>query len=140
MTDDLWYIIKDLEQFTDKTRAIVYNNFGIWQNKTELDILIDDVKVQDKEEFDKVLSHQESLIIVKENIKKERNKKLNKVRYTINDTIFAEIIAKLNDRMVSNILNNLAQKGLVESAFDNETNDFVFWVKDKDEKEKPETD
>jgi hypothetical protein len=34
------------------------------------------------------------------------------------------------------------QKGLVESAFDDKANDFVFWIKDKDEnqEEKPETD
>lgn len=139
MTDDLWYVIKDLKQFTDKARAIVYNNFGVWQNKTELDILIDDVKDKEKEDFDKILSHQESLVIVKENVKKERNKKLNKIRYTVNDTIFAEIIYRLNDRMVSNILNGLVQKGLVETGFDSEANDFVFWIK-QDEDEKPETD
>jgi hypothetical protein len=43
--------------------------------------------------------------------------------------------------MVSNIISGLVQKGLVETAFDEEANDFVFWVKnDQEEKEKPETD
>jgi hypothetical protein len=41
--------------------------------------------------------------------------------------------------MVSNIISGLVQKGLVETAFDEEANDFVFWVK-KNEEEKPETD
>ena len=55
--------------------------------------------------------------------------------------MFADIVHKLNDRMVSNIISGLVQKGLVETAFDNEVNDFVFWVKnDENEKEKPETD
>lgn len=139
---DNWYVINNLTDFTDKARAIVYNNFGVWQNKDEFDILIDDVVDNDKEELDKVLSHQESLVIIKQIVKKERNKKTHKIRYTINDQLFADIIYELNDRMVSNIVMGLVQKGVVETAFDNEANDFVFWIKDKDEneKEKPETD
>ena len=42
--------------------------------------------------------------------------------------------------MVSNILNQLVQKGLVESAFDTESNDFIFWVKDNDKLFKNETE
>lgn len=139
MSESEWYIVPDLSEFTDKARAIVYNNFGVWNNKTEMDILIDDVAINEKEEFDKVLSHQESLVIVKENLKREKNKITKKIRYVLNDDMFAEIVYKLNDRMVSNIISGLVQKGLVETAFDEETNDFVFWVK-KDEEEKPETD
>jgi hypothetical protein len=137
-----WYIITNLNDFTNKARAIVYNNFGTWQNKDELDILIDDIKEQDQEEFNKVLSHQESLVIVKELIKKQKNRKTKAIRYTVNDDIFADIVFKLNDRMVSNIVMGLVQRGLIETAFDDEINDFVFWIKDKEENEteKPETD
>lgn len=135
-----WYIIPDLEQFTDKARAIVYNNFGVWQDKDALDVLIDDIKEQDQEEFNKVLSHKESLVIIKELIKKQKNRKTKEIRYAISDSIFADIVYKLNDRMVSNVVNSLVQRGLIESAFDSETNDFIFWVKDYNEEEKPETD
>jgi hypothetical protein len=141
---DTWYVIPDLDNFTDKARAIVYNNFGVWQNKDALDSIIDEVKEKDQEEFDKLLSHRESLIIIKELIKKQKNSKTKKIRYVLNDSIFADIVHKLNDRMVSNIVNGLVQKGLVESAYDSEANDFVFWIKDDNEKnndkEKPETD
>jgi len=41
--------------------------------------------------------------------------------------------------MVSNIINSLVKKGLIETAFDSEKNDFIFWVKDN-EQDKPETD
>lgn len=141
MSESKWFVIPNLSEFTDKARAIVYNNFGVWQNKSDLDVVIDDVVENEKEEFNKILSHQESLIIVKENIKKERNKITKKTRYILNDEMFADIVHKLNDRMVSNIISGLVQKGLVETAFDNEVNDFVFWVKnDENEKEKPETD
>ena len=41
----------------------------------------------------------------------------------------------------SKILNGLVNKGLVETAYDSESNDFIFWVKDDNKKEeKPETD
>ena len=140
-----WYVVPDLDNFTDKARAIVYNNFGVWNNPDNIDIIIDDVVENEKEEFDKILSHQESLIIVKETAKKQKNKKLNKSRYVINDDLFAEIIDELNNRMVSNILQGLVQRGIVETAFDDESNDFVFWVKNDEEntkknEEKPETD
>jgi len=141
MSNSEWYVIPNLSEFTDKVRSIVYNNFGAWGDKSGLDILIDDVKESEREEFDKMLSHQESLVIVKENVKTQRNKITKKTRYVLNDDIFAEIVYKLNDRMVSNTMMGLVQKGLVETAFDEEANDFVFWVKDdKEETEKPETD
>lgn len=141
MSDSQWFIIPDLSEFTDKARAIVYNNFGVWQDKSDIDVIIDDVVENEREDFDKVLSHQESLVIIRENIKKERNKITKEIRYILNDDIFAEIVHKLNDRMVSNIISGLVKKGLIETAFDSESNDFVFWVKeDKQEEEKPETD
>jgi len=139
---DTWYIVPDLQKFTDKARTIVYNNFGTWQTKDNIDIIINDIKEEEQQEFDKILSHQESLTIIKELLKKEKNRKTKKIRYCVDDTIFAEIISRLNDRMVSNILTGLVQKGLIESAFDSEANDFIFWMKDETEteKEKPETD
>jgi DNA-binding transcriptional ArsR family regulator len=137
-----WFVIKDLEDFTDKARAIVYNNFGLWNKESEIDILIDDVVEQDKEEFDKVLSHQESLAIVKQIVKKQKHKNKKNIRYLLNEKLFTKIVEDLNSRMVSNIINSLVKKGLVESAFDEKTNDFIFWVKEDDTKEqdKPETD
>jgi hypothetical protein len=144
MSDSDWYVITDLSDFTDKARAIVYNNYGSWDNESEVEDLIDDVAENEQEDFDKMLSHQESLVIIKEQIKKERNKKNGRIRYILNDVIFVEIVSKLNDRLTSNIMSSLVQKGLVESAFDEEANDFVFWIKDnnedKNDTEKPETD
>jgi len=143
MSEPDWYVISDLSDFTDKARSIVYNNYGSWDNESDVEDLMDDVAETEREDFDKMLSHQECLVIVKENLKRERNKKTKKIRYILNDEIFVEIISKLNDRLTSNIMSSLVQKGLVESAFDDEENDFVFWVKnneDKNEIEKPETD
>lgn len=142
MSESEWFVINDLSDFTDKARAIVYNNFGEWQKKIDADenIVIGEMS-ENTEELDKILSHQESLIIVKESIKKQKNKKTKKNRFVINEKIFADIVYMLNDRMTSNIISGLVQKGLIESAFDDESNDFVFWIKkDENKKEKPETD
>jgi len=43
----------------------------------------------------------------------------------------------MNGRLVSNMLTSLVSKGLIESAYDEQINDFVFWIKDN---ESPETD
>lgn len=137
-----WFVIKDLTEFTDKARAIVYNNFGDWDSEQPMDIMMDNVKESEQSDFDQILSHQESEIIIKQIAKKQRNKKTDQIRYILNEKLFVQVIEDLNARMVSNILNSLVQKGLVESAYDTESNDFVFWVKDehKDNQQKPETD
>ena len=124
-----WFVIKNIEEFTNKARAIVYNNFGNWENESYVDDIIDSVKHSEQSDFDKVLSHQESLVIIKQIIKKQKNKTTSKIRYILNETLFAKIVEALNARMVSNILNELVKKGLIESAYDTESNDFVFWVK-----------
>jgi predicted transcriptional regulator len=77
------------------------------------------------------------MIIVKNLTKKQKHKISKKIRYVLNDTILVDIIENLNSRMVSNVLTNLVQKGLVESAFDSQKNDFVFWIKNN---ENPKTD
>lgn len=136
-----WYIINDITEFTNSARAIVYNNFGSLSSETDLEI--DNIDENNQEELDSVLSLQESMVIVKQSTRMQKHKKTNKIRYLLNDDIFVEIIEKLNSRMTSNILNGLVQKGLVESAFDNEANDFIFWIKNdtqQEENDKPETD
>ena len=139
MSESEWFIIPNLSDFTDKARAIVYNNFGTWQKEINTEIIFEEITENEKEEFDKILSHQESLTIVKEKIKKEKNKKTKKYRYLLNDKIFADIVHQLNERMTSNIVNGLVQKGLIETAFDSESNEFIFWIKE-DENQKPKTD
>lgn len=125
-----WFVIKNLEEFADKARIIVYNNFGALDSETEIDKIIDDIKPSDQGELDKVLSQSESIAIVRHKAKKQKHKKNNSIRYIIDENLFAQIIEDLNSRMVSNILNQLVKKGIVESAFDTETNDFIFWIKD----------
>lgn len=136
-----WYIVNDIDDFVDKARNIVYNNFGKWDDdKSNIDLLIDSVKDEEKEDLERVLSRNESFIIATNLLKKQKHKKTGKIRYALNDKVFLSIIEELNSRMVSNILSSLASKGLIESSYDCEINDFIFWIKDEKEPENPETD
>jgi hypothetical protein len=137
--NDDWFIIKDFNGFVEATRALVFNSFGA--EIGDKDDLIMSVTDKDKKELDKILSHDESLTIIVGFLKKEKNKTTSKIRYLVNDDTYMKIVYSLNDRMTSNILNGLVNKGLVETAYDSESNDFIFWVKDDNKKEeKPETD
>jgi hypothetical protein len=136
MNNNEWFIIKDIDELTNSARALVFNNFGKNDNsgtKEEADSIDDlllEVDPKDQKELDEILSYSESLIIVKQHIKKQINKKNDNIRYIMNNDMFVTIIESLNDRMVSNLLNSLVNRGLVETAYDAEENDFVFWVKD----------
>ena len=132
MNNEEWFIINNIDEFVDKTRTLVFNNFGKSDDETDIDSLLNNIKPENQEEFDRVLSHDESIIIMTNLAKKQKNKKNNKIRYLISDSIFYEIIQSFNDRMISNLLNTLVNKGLVETAFDDKTNDFIFWVKNNE--------
>lgn len=132
-----WYVIEDLNSFTDKLRIMIFNKFGTLEeeDKSSIDYLIDEIAEEDKEELDKILSYQESLNIIKDLARKQTNKKdKEKFRYILDDKIFNNILYSLNDRMVSNILLGLVNKGIVETSYDSEANDFVFWIKNEKDK------
>jgi hypothetical protein len=125
------FIINDIDELVEKSRLIVYNNFGKWDTN-ESEVFLDS-EVINKQELDQLLSYKECFSIVKEKVKKQRNKRTKKVRYILDEIIFLDIIDSLNQRMVSNTIKSLVDKGLIESGFDNEANDFVFWVKEKND-------
>ena len=139
MSDEEWFAVKDVDGLVTSARTIVYNNFEGWESKDEQDIVDSMViKPDHKDEFDQLLTQEESTVIVQSLLKKQRNKTTKEIRYVISDSLFYDILQQLNDRLVSNTIASLVQKGLVESAYDGEIDDFIFWVK-KDE-ELPETD
>ena len=131
-----WFVINDLEVFVDKTRALVFNSFGKQQNDQSIDIGFDIISDNEKEEFDKILPHNESMLIAKEILRKQTNKTTLSSRYLVSDKSYYKFINSLNERMIGNILNNLVNKGLVDVAFDEESNDFLFWAIDENDKTK----
>jgi hypothetical protein len=143
MQKDEWYVIGDLNKFIESTRVLVFDIFGNTnqQDIDELSLLLSDLSEEEKQEIDTVLSQQECEVLAKDFITTEVNKKTKKYRYTLSNKKYMEMIECFNSRMISNMLNTLVNKGLLETAYDNESNDFIFWVKNNEtSQEKPKTD
>jgi hypothetical protein len=142
------YIINDLDGFTNSARTLVFNTFGKETTNVldDFDNLINKISKEDQAEMNVVLTQNESLQIVKDLARKQTNKKTKDTRYLIDEKLFSEILEALNARLISNILSNLTKKGLVESAYDAELDDFIFWIKEdanttqQEQEDKPETD
>ena len=143
MSDKQWFLIKDLNDFVDHFRSLVFKFFGTTNeisNTDSLNSILSEMSKEEIEEMNETLSHAEAEIIIKNYAKKQVNKKTKEIRYCINDKIFQSIIEDLNTRMISNILNTLVNKGVLDSAFDTDQNDFIFWIKDEDDNKNPKSE
>jgi regulator of PEP synthase PpsR (kinase-PPPase family) len=144
MNNDQWFFINDFDDFVDHSRSLVFKFFGE-ANKIADDSMTSSISKMSKKEvteMDETLTHDESAIIIKNHARKQINKKTKEVRYCLTDKLLQSIIEDMNNRMISNILNSLVNKGVLDSAYDSDQNDFIFWVKDDDETQnkKSETD
>jgi len=138
MNNDQWFFISDFDNFVDHSRSLVFKFFGEVNNIADDSMTASLAKLSREEikEMDETLTHEESAIIIKNHAKQQINRKTKQIRYCLTDKLLQSIIEDLNSRMVSNILNSLVNKGVLDSAYDDEQNDFIFWV--KEEKQKPE--
>ncbi len=125
------FAISDIDYFTNYSRRIIFDSYG-QKSEENSDITETDLSQKDKEELDKTLSYDEALNIVKSIAKVQTHKTTKEKRYVITDKSYMEILQSLGDRMTSNILNGLVNKGIVDTAYDGDIDDFVFWVKEKD--------
>jgi ABC-type xylose transport system substrate-binding protein len=104
-----------------------------------MNTMLEDLVEEERVEIEKILNQEETMCIFKE-FSKSKKLKNNNIEYRISEKNYFLFIEALNSRMVSNILNSMVNQGVIESAFDSESNDFVFWIKENDENETPETD
>lgn len=132
------YDIIDLEKFIDATRTLVYSYFGKDNDKNNPNNTVDNLlnSLTDDEvcEMNACLSLSESMVIAKKFIKTQKNKNTKQIRQIISEEAYMQFVEELNSRLVSNLISKLASQGVLETAFDEEANDFVFWVKDPNEK------
>jgi hypothetical protein len=128
-----WYQIKDLTGFINHARELVFKSFGEVNEEAndDLTFTLNKLAPKDTEELDRILTYDECVVISRNHIKIKISKKTKRESYFVNDTILSEILESFNSRMVSNILTKLVSDGLLDSAFDTEKNDFIFWVVDK---------
>lgn len=149
--DGDWLEIADIEKFAEYLRNLVYINFsaegdiiegseedrlGVFLEGSEMgDDEIQDKLLSDseKQEMDRVLTLKECNAIITNTAKRIRHKKTKQVKYVIDTDLLHRIVDEINQRLVSNMIAGLVSRGVLESAFDEKINDFVFWKKDKDD-------
>lgn len=128
---------KDIDKFLNSTRVLVYNMFGSKdENGTrtiaDVDMNISSLEEDQIIEMDRTISFSETQSICQPLLKKTNK------GYVISEKGFMNLIESMNARMVSNILMKLCADGVLESAFSEETNDFVFWTKNNANEEPKE--
>lgn len=130
--DDQWLNIVNLDKLINFSRKVVYANLG--EEYTDVsDVgfleLVENMPEEQLEEMNTILSLSEARAIFKPFVRQQRHKKTLNIKISILESDYDIILRQLSERMISNIVRNLVNRGLVESAFDEEKNDFVFWVK-----------
>lgn len=144
--NDGYLEISNVDKLVNFSRRLIYYNFDDESEKlSDADFFdkVQKIKKEDMPELDKYLPFEEAKSIMKSLIIKRRHKKTKIPKMFMKESDYDEVLVQLNQRMVSNIIRGLVNKGVVDSAFDDERNDFIFWVKDKYDEydnEKPETD
>lgn len=147
---DNWLEIVNMERLVNFSRRLVFYNFDDKHADLDDDDFMDKISKIDTNtddvEMDKLLPFDECETIFRPMLIIKIHKKTKKKSIFIEQEKYEDFLEQLNQRMVSNIVKGLVMKGVVESAFDNEKNDFVFWVKHKEldnldgYDEAPETD
>ena len=129
---EMYCIITNIDKFVRETRKIVFGGFGQEVDKENIDNLISELTETDLEELDKTLTQEECITIVHTYIQ-PRKTKSGKTKYLMSDDVFTSIVEDFNSRLVSNLLQQLVSKGLIESSYSVEDNDFIFWLNDEHE-------
>lgn len=140
-----WYQISDLEEFIQSSRVLVFNSFNTADKKIKdsEDTSIADISLlssEEKLELDTILTQSEAMLIAEDFFKKKKNKYTEVIEYFITEKRFMKMLEDLNGRMVSNLLHSLVNKGLLETAYDEEHDDFVFWSPEQKDTKNNEKD
>jgi len=135
MRKDDWLEISNSKKLIDFSRKLVYYNFddetALMDDETFLD-KIDNIQNDYDPEMDVLLPFEECEIIFSSFTFLD-----DKLLY-ITDDDYDTFLMQMNRRMISNIVQGLVKKGVLHTAFDNEKNDFIFWVKTEEEMEADE--
>jgi len=135
-----WLEVVNLEKLVKFSRKVIYYNFDEKNDRLDDESFIEKIdnisNAKDEQEIERLLPYKESEAIFAEFLKRKVSPGSKQKAWFIKEKDYDTILAQLSERMVSNIVRGLVNKGLVESAFDNEKNDFVFWVKANEDKTK----
>lgn len=124
----MYYEIHNIKEFIEGSRVLIYNVFA--EKKVDWTSISFDKELltdEELEELNDCLTEKESYSIASQYIKKRRGK------FVITESKYIELLEALNARITTNLLRILSNKGLLESAFDSELNDFIFWPKENND-------
>lgn len=124
--------ITDIDKFVECSRVLVFDCMGKDQTSSlnDMKYTLLELSEEERNELNEVLSQEEAMSICKLFLRQYDDDK-----FIVSNKQYAKLIDSLNTRLVSNMLNNLVNRGLLETAFDHESNDFIFWVKENENKE-----
>ena len=135
MRKDDWLEVSNSQKLIDFSRKLVYYNFDeTTEGMDDAAFLekIDNIQNDYDPEMDVLLPFDECEIIF------SSFTFLNDKLLYITDDDYDTFLMQMNRRMISNIVQGLVKKGVLHTAFDNEKNDFIFWVKTEEEMEADE--
>ena len=120
--------ITDLDKFVECSRVLVFDAIGKEQPSTlnDMKYTLTELSPEEIKELNDTLTQEEAMVICKEFMKHDED------MYLISNKRYIDLIDSLNSRLISNMLNNLVNKGLLETGFDYESNDFIFWIKENE--------
>lgn len=132
---DDWLQVSNTKKLINFSRKLVYYNFedetALMDDVTFLE-KIDNIQNDYDSEMDTLLPFDECEIIFTSFTFIDNNS------LYLTDDDYDTFLMQLNRRMISNIIQGLVKKGVLHTAFDNEKNDFIFWVKTEEEMEEDE--
>ena len=137
MRKDDWLEVSNSQKLIDFSRKLVYYNFDETtegMDDTAFLEKIDNIQNDYDPEMDVLLPFEECELIFTSFTFMDNN-----LLY-ITDDDYDTFLMQMNRRMISNIVQGLVKKGVLHTAFDNEKNDFIFWVKTEEEMEAEDED
>jgi len=136
MSQEKMLEIENLDLLVDWSRKLVYCAFGAKEDQQDIEIAMMEAESIDEneestEELNQVLPLKESIALIKSYLIRKKRKSNQEIVFFISDDNYHAFLEDLNRRLVSNLIGSLVKKGVLDSAFDDERNDFIFWVKGK---------
>jgi len=121
------YEVTDLDEFVRSLRTIILENFYEEEKKRKSASEFDKLIRLKRKKLEEKLTIQEAQSIIRPMLRATENT-TGQAEYTVSHKGFKKMLDELNKRIISNILVELCSEGLIESGFDEEKNDFIFWV------------
>lgn len=137
MNEENYYLIKDFNFFVKETKKVAVENFKTFVEEKDVKEEYDEVTNKITNEFieisskadlsleeinNEIISDHECEVLMYPMIEHKEGKMI------VSEGMYFDILKCIHTRIISNTLAILASKGIIESAFDEELDDFVFWI------------